>query len=239
MHTIKGSHRHQCELTWKGPFSDRNPSSELQPGPPFSHRTTGSFRGSFWDVTNLGKTSVGSRSGVSACYYSMYHNWNKWFHTLNATNWLIFTRSSVEIRTAWCIELNTLYLDVMKGVCVLSQPAHRRNEDRLFAYDWLTNNILIQTVMEIMIEFTINDAPLSDLHDKQHKTRKQEVSEVTSCNIVTDYCVQVTQKKQFLVWSPVKNHRFTIHLPIMQKLPWAGFEITRPLLVVWFERHSW
>ncbi len=40
-------------LTWKGPFSDRNPSSELQPGPPFSQSTRGSLTGSLWEVTNL------------------------------------------------------------------------------------------------------------------------------------------------------------------------------------------
>lgn len=40
-------------LTRKGPCSLRNPSMELQPGPPFSHSTRGLLWGSRWASTNL------------------------------------------------------------------------------------------------------------------------------------------------------------------------------------------
>ena len=39
--------------TRNGPFSDKRPSKELHPGPPFNHSTTGSLAGSFCDSTNL------------------------------------------------------------------------------------------------------------------------------------------------------------------------------------------
>ena len=39
--------------TCNGPFSDKKPSKELQPGPPFNQSTTGSLAGSFCDSTNL------------------------------------------------------------------------------------------------------------------------------------------------------------------------------------------
>jgi hypothetical protein len=53
-------------LTRKGPCSVRNPSRELQPGPPLSQRTTGLLFGSFWDSTNLerGQGRVGAGEGV-------------------------------------------------------------------------------------------------------------------------------------------------------------------------------
>lgn len=47
-----------CMLTWNGPFSDKNPSRELQPGPPFSQSTRGSLAGSLWEVTNLQEIRV-------------------------------------------------------------------------------------------------------------------------------------------------------------------------------------
>lgn len=45
-------------LTRKGPCSVSSPSRELQPGPPFSHSTTGSEDGLFWDSTNLKQPQV-------------------------------------------------------------------------------------------------------------------------------------------------------------------------------------
>lgn len=40
-------------LTLNGPSSVKNPLSELQPGPPFNQRMSGSFCGSRCDSTNL------------------------------------------------------------------------------------------------------------------------------------------------------------------------------------------
>lgn len=51
------------QLTRKGPCSVRNPSRELQPGPPLSQSTTGLFFGSFCDSTNLGRAQ--GRDGAS------------------------------------------------------------------------------------------------------------------------------------------------------------------------------
>lgn len=51
-------HKKHKVLTWNGPFSDRKPSKELQPGPPFSHSTRGSAAGSRCDVTNLQDTDT-------------------------------------------------------------------------------------------------------------------------------------------------------------------------------------
>lgn len=50
-----------CPLTWKGPCSFRNPSMELQPGPPFSHSTKGLLWGLLWASTNLRTSSVSTQ----------------------------------------------------------------------------------------------------------------------------------------------------------------------------------
>lgn len=54
--------------TRKGPCSVSSPSSELHPGPPLSHSTTGSDAGEFWDSVNLPggswRLSVGTQRHV-------------------------------------------------------------------------------------------------------------------------------------------------------------------------------
>ena len=71
------SYKTWTNCTKNGPCSERKPSSELQPGPPFNHKTTGSISGFPCDSTNLNKTIHIKGNGNIVFYCPKYQNsWN-------------------------------------------------------------------------------------------------------------------------------------------------------------------